>query len=265
MPKKIPGLDWLDEKNEEQLRWAIKYLREKGIVLRSTVQVFRSLLSVGKDLELTSDGREILSSMKNAWRQKNSRAPTNGKKATSFTLKLTTKKTLVRLARAQNVSATAFIETLIENAAMQSRPAAAQRESHFGRTDSSKQTPLAAVESPPARHQSKQTVSAALALLPPFSGGTRLKNNVQNPSKTALTASTQKVAIDPDETIQLPEKPEACDPAGFQNFELSEMAALKGCQRKLVQAPSAAFLKRLETLASSLGPEPEGLIPFESE
>ncbi|MBV1814450.1 hypothetical protein KTT58_17030 [Pseudomonas viridiflava] len=120
MRQRTIGLDWLDENDREQRRWALSYLQTKGRA-NSSVATHKFMLERGLELEKSADGRKILDLMKNAWRQKRGRAPTNGKQPCTFTLQLSTKRTLARLAKANDMPATSLLEILIENAASEAK------------------------------------------------------------------------------------------------------------------------------------------------
>lgn len=120
MRQRTLGLDWLDENDREQRRWALSYLRTKGKTT-SSVATHKFMLERGLELEGSADDRKILDLMKNAWRQKRGRAPTNERKPCTFTLQLSTKKTLAKLAKANDMPATSLLEILIENAASEAK------------------------------------------------------------------------------------------------------------------------------------------------
>lgn len=120
MRQRTLGLDWLDENDREQRRWALSYLKTKGMA-NSSVATHEFMLKRGSELERSAEGRKVLDLMKNAWRQKRGRAPTNGRQPCTFTLQLSTKRTLARLAKANDMPATSLLEILIENAAIEAK------------------------------------------------------------------------------------------------------------------------------------------------
>lgn len=120
MRQRTLGLDWLDENDREQRRWALSYLRTKGMA-NSSIATHEFMLERGSELERSAEGRKVLDLMKNAWRQKRGRAPTNGRQPCTFTLQLSTKRTLARLAKANDMPATSLLEILIENAASEAK------------------------------------------------------------------------------------------------------------------------------------------------
>lgn len=120
MRQRTLGLDWLDKNDREQRRWALSYLRTKGMA-NSSIATHEFMLERGSELERSAEGRKVLDLMKNAWRQKRGRAPTNGRQPCTFTLQLSTKRTLARLAKANDMPANSLLEILIENAASEAK------------------------------------------------------------------------------------------------------------------------------------------------
>jgi hypothetical protein len=118
MATKIPGLDWLNRRDEAQLAWATAYLRRRGTrSLFGLLKVTHSdLLAVGRVLESSAQGLVTLNAMKNAWRQKQYRSPQNGKQARTFSLPSASIKALSRLAKSNEQSDTAQLINLIEHA-----------------------------------------------------------------------------------------------------------------------------------------------------
>ena len=118
MATKIPGLDWLNRRDETQLAWATAYLRRRGTKsLFGLLKVTHSdLLAVGRVLESSAHGLITLNAMKNAWRQKQYRSPKNGKHARTFSLPSASTKALSRLAKSNEQSDTAQLINLIEHA-----------------------------------------------------------------------------------------------------------------------------------------------------
>lgn len=118
MATKIPGLDWLNPRNEAQLVWATEYLRRRGTrSLFGLSEVTHSdLLAAGRVLDRSAHGLITLNAMKNAWRQKQYRSPKNARQARTFSLPSTSIKALSRLAKSNDQSNTAQLILLIENA-----------------------------------------------------------------------------------------------------------------------------------------------------
>ena len=119
MATKIPGLDWLNRRDEAQLAWATAYLRRRGTrSLFSLLKVTHSdLLAVGRVLESSPNGLITLNAMKNAWRQKQYRSADNGRQPRTFSLPSTAIKALSLLAKNNDgQSNTAQLIALIENA-----------------------------------------------------------------------------------------------------------------------------------------------------
>lgn len=118
MATKIPGLEWLNSRDEAQRAWAIAYLRRRGTkslfgILKVT---HNDLLAVGRVLESSTHGLITLNAMKNAWRQKQYRSPQNGKQARTFSLPSASTKALSRLAKSNEQSDTSQLINLIEHA-----------------------------------------------------------------------------------------------------------------------------------------------------
>jgi hypothetical protein len=118
MATKIPGLDWLNRRDEAQLAWATAYLRRRGTrSLFGLLKVTHSdLLAAGRVLESSDHGLITLNAMKNAWRQKQYRSPQNGKQARTFSLPSAAIKALSRLAKSNEQSDTTQLINLIEHA-----------------------------------------------------------------------------------------------------------------------------------------------------
>jgi len=113
---KFQGLNWLKKNDALQIQWAADYIKKRkpNYLLFLPQVTHANLISVGMHLEEEESGREILRNMKNAWRQKKYRSPSNGRKACTFSLSTYAKKSLTRLAGHYQLSETALIEKLIE-------------------------------------------------------------------------------------------------------------------------------------------------------
>lgn len=118
MAMKIPGLNWLNCRDEAQLTWAIAYLRRRGTKsLFGLFEVTHSdLLAAGKELESSARGLITLNAMKNAWRQKQYRGGKNGRQARTFSLPSTSLTALSCLAKSNDLDDTSQLKILIEQA-----------------------------------------------------------------------------------------------------------------------------------------------------
>lgn len=115
MRKKSFGLEWLDKHDLQQQLWAHRYLQGKGwIDPNFTSSMHEDLLRVGESLA-RSDDQTFIDKMKNAWRQRRYRAPSNGRKAYTFKLETGVKKELSSLARRSRTNETSLLTTLISD------------------------------------------------------------------------------------------------------------------------------------------------------
>jgi hypothetical protein len=108
--------DWISEKNTKQIGWAAHYLRAKGATFSLDAKpMYEQIIALGCEMPDTSDTREKVRHMRNAWNQKKFRDQSNGKKSFSFMLPITTKKKLDDLAKQQpdRVSTTEMLERVI--------------------------------------------------------------------------------------------------------------------------------------------------------
>jgi len=125
--KRILGLDWLEPRNASQRLWAWEYLRAKGFDDLFPCRKKRSLgelpshkemLAAGMYIEEETAARELFGDMKGAWRQEKDRQKKkdSGRQVCAFTLDTIIKANLQVMAREQNMSATALLESLITKA-----------------------------------------------------------------------------------------------------------------------------------------------------
>lgn len=118
MPPKIPGLGWLNSRDQAQILWAVEYLRGRGIrdVFAISKPTYADLLAAGMKLDGSTSGQMILIAMRNAWRQKRYRDPQNGRRARTFSLQNESIKALSRLARKNGLTETDQLQALIDQA-----------------------------------------------------------------------------------------------------------------------------------------------------
>lgn len=125
--KRILGLDWLEPRNASQRLWAVEYLRAKGFDDLFPCRKKRSLdelpshkemLDAGMGIERKQAARELFGDMKGAWRQEKDRQKKkdSGRQVCAFTLDTIIKANLQVMAKEQNISATALLESLITKA-----------------------------------------------------------------------------------------------------------------------------------------------------
>jgi hypothetical protein len=115
-------LSWLSEKDEDEWKWAAKYLLrqcppelEEKLTF-SAVPNYSSVVRSIDALESEAKGVKLIARLRNAIRQRRYRSAKGGRATCSFTLPRQTKATLKWLAKSQNTTETAVIERLIEGA-----------------------------------------------------------------------------------------------------------------------------------------------------
>lgn len=110
---KIKGkLAWITKSDPKQFEWAMRYLKAKGFDV-SGIQSCSDLVSWSLTWSDSSETRELVSMMKQAWRQKKLRDGRSGKKAYNFVLATLAKNQLDELAKGQGSSVTDALEKLI--------------------------------------------------------------------------------------------------------------------------------------------------------
>lgn len=125
--KRILGLDWLELENTSQRLWAVDYLRAKGFDdlfpcrkkrPLDELPSYKEMLAAGMDIERKQAARELFGDMKSAWRQEKDRQKKkdSGRQVCAFTLDTIIKANLQVMAKEQNKSATALLESLITKA-----------------------------------------------------------------------------------------------------------------------------------------------------
>lgn len=118
MAKRTPGLEWLNKPDEAQIRWAYDYLRTRGHTEpRTDSATYECLIRLGKKLETSADGRELIRHMRDANRQGKWRTSRPELKVRTFRLHKQTAAKLDSLAKKDQVTATDMVETLITDTA----------------------------------------------------------------------------------------------------------------------------------------------------
>ncbi|VVM55571.1 hypothetical protein [Pseudomonas fluorescens] len=115
---------WL-RRSSDEWQWAQEYIsKHADIAMRSDIERFARRMVEGYDqvvadiayLEQSAEGLKFVIRLKNALRQHRYRAPSHGRKPCTFALPSATRANLSRLSKANRVTETAVITTLIDDA-----------------------------------------------------------------------------------------------------------------------------------------------------
>lgn len=119
MAERKSGFEWLDTSNNEAIDWAYKYLIDHGQRPPTPFEEKNpaALLTKGERLGKTPEGRELITSMRNAYRQIKWRASRPELKSRAFRLHKQTSAKLDSLAKKEQVTANDLIEMLITDTA----------------------------------------------------------------------------------------------------------------------------------------------------
>lgn len=115
MAKRKVGLEWLDTSDEQAVNWAYNYLQQHGKPVPGShgLRNAETLLKKGLRIEEAMDGRQFLSTMRNAYRQQKWRLARPGLKNRTFRLHTPAAAKLDSLAKKERVRPTDLVETLI--------------------------------------------------------------------------------------------------------------------------------------------------------
>jgi len=116
MSQRLSGLTWLNHRDQEQQKWAHKYLQGKGVINQQQPYLtIDQLLRIGEDLDNSRDGVLILGQMRGAWRQVKCSASDKDKKrkTSAFKLRIDVKNELTRLAKMNQITAADMLGRLI--------------------------------------------------------------------------------------------------------------------------------------------------------
>ena len=117
-------LRWL-RRSSDEWQWAQQYIsKHADAAMRSDIERFARRMVEGYDqvvsdiahLEQSAEGLKFVMRLKNALRQHRYRAPSHGRKPCTFSLPSATRANLSRLSKANRVTETAVITTLIDDA-----------------------------------------------------------------------------------------------------------------------------------------------------
>ncbi|MBB6342377.1 hypothetical protein HNP49_002559 [Pseudomonas fluvialis] len=119
MAKRKVGLEWLDTSDEQAVNWAYNYLQQHGKPVPGNhgQRNAETLLKKGLRIEEAVDGRQFLSTMRNAYRQQKWRLTKPGLKNRTFRLHTPVAAKLDSLAKQERVRPTDLVETLIAETA----------------------------------------------------------------------------------------------------------------------------------------------------
>lgn len=119
MAKRKVGLEWLDTSDEKVIEWAYTYLQQHGKPIPGTLRQWNAeaLLKKGLRIEEAMDGRQFLSTMRNAYRQQKWRMTKPGLKNRTFRLHTPVAAKLDSLAKKERVRPTDLVEALIADTA----------------------------------------------------------------------------------------------------------------------------------------------------
>lgn len=119
MAKRKVGLEWLDTSDEQAIDWAYNYLLQHGKPVPGLhgQRNVETLLRKGIRIEEAVDGRQFLSTMRNAYRQQKWRRAKPGQKNRTFRLHTPVAAKLDSLAKKQRVRPTDLVETLVTDTA----------------------------------------------------------------------------------------------------------------------------------------------------
>lgn len=124
MTEEKRDLRWL-RRSDDEWQWAHEYIsKHADAAMRSDIERFARRMEGGYDqvvadishLELTAEGVIFVTRLKNALRQYRYRAPSHGRKPCTFSLPNATRANLTRLSKANRVTETTVITTLIDDA-----------------------------------------------------------------------------------------------------------------------------------------------------
>jgi macrodomain Ter protein organizer (MatP/YcbG family) len=124
MIKQKRELRWL-RKDGDEWQWAQEYIsKHADVAMRHDIERFARRMEGGYEqvvadisrLEQTAEGVMFVTRLKNALRQYRYRAPSHDRKLCTFSLSYATSAKLFRLSKANRVTATAVITTLIDDA-----------------------------------------------------------------------------------------------------------------------------------------------------
>lgn len=114
-------LDWIDEKNAMQVRWAVRYLHNAGVALPNAPDPLTQLRGIHNQwLRQTAPADElaytkIVHAMKPAWRKYANRNARTGIKSYSIEMNRSVSPALKRLSRDSGMPANQVLENLILN------------------------------------------------------------------------------------------------------------------------------------------------------
>lgn len=119
MAKRKVGLEWLDTSDEQTINWAYNYLQQHGKPVPGShgQRNAETLLKKGLRIEEAMDGRQFLSTMRNAYRQQKWRLTKPGLKNRTFRLHTPVAAKLDSLAKQERVRPTDLVEALIAETA----------------------------------------------------------------------------------------------------------------------------------------------------
>lgn len=114
-------LDWIDEKNAMQVRWAVRYLHNAGVALPNAPDPLTQLREIHNQwLRQTAPANElayteIVNAMKPAWRKYANRNDRTGIKSYSIEMSRSVGPALKRLSRDSGMPANQALENLVLN------------------------------------------------------------------------------------------------------------------------------------------------------
>jgi hypothetical protein len=116
-------LEWLDKRNEPQIRWAWEYLNNhtpfQPSARYSPINIDEMYTYIFTSLDHcfghSAERRECIAKMRRAWTQLKYRANLNGRKQSTYALNTNTKTQLKQLAKAKRLPINEVLEYLIED------------------------------------------------------------------------------------------------------------------------------------------------------